>query len=50
MWNGAPGSSTESTPSSADANASTSVKAPSVVACMWAKSITGRTHGSRSAT
>ena len=39
MWNGAPGSSTASAPSSAAANVSTSVNAPSVVACMWAKSI-----------
>jgi hypothetical protein len=38
MWNGAPGSSTSSAPSSAAANGSTSVKAPSLVACMCAKS------------
>ena len=33
--------------SSAAANGSTSVKAPSLVACMWAKSSTGRTQPSR---
>ena len=43
MWNGAPGSITASVASSADANASTSVNAPSLVACMCAKSSTGRT-------
>ncbi len=49
MWNGAPGSSTASTATSASANGSTEVKAPSEVACMWAKSGTGRTHGSAAA-
>ena len=44
MWNGAPGSSTASVASSAAANASTSVNAPSLVACMCAKSSTGRTQ------
>ena len=47
MWNGAPGSSTSSAASSAAANGSTSVNAPSLVACMWAKSSTGRTQPSR---
>jgi len=47
MWNGAPGSSTSSAASSAAAKGSTSVKAPSLVACMWAKSSTGRTQPSR---
>ena len=44
MWNGAPGSSTPSASSSAAANGSRSVNAPSLVACMCAKSITGRTQ------
>src|SRR6266542_2568279 len=43
MWNGAPGSITSSAASRADAKESTSVKAPSLVACMCAKSSTGRT-------
>ena len=43
MWNGAPGSSTASAPASAPANASASRNAPSLVACMCAKSRTGRT-------
>src|SRR3954465_13712149 len=44
MWNGASGSSTASAFASASANGSTVVNAPSEVACMWAKSSTGRTH------
>ena len=44
MWNGAPGSRMPSATSSTPANGSTSVKAPSVTAWRWAKSITGRTH------
>ena len=44
MWNGAPGSSIASAASSAAANGSTSVNAPSLVACMCAKSSTGRTQ------
>ena len=47
MWNGAPGSSTPSASSSASRNGSGSVNAPSDVACMWAKSITGRTQPAR---
>ncbi len=41
MWNGSAGPSTPSALSSTAAKPSTSVKAPSEVACMWAKSITG---------
>ena len=44
MWNGASGSSTSSAASSAVANGSASTYAPSLVACMWAKSRTGRTQ------
>jgi len=44
MWNGLPGSITSSAASSAAVNGSTSVKAPSLVACMCAKSSTGRTQ------
>jgi len=47
MWNGAPGSSTSSAASRASANGSTSVNAPSLVACMCAKSSTGRTQPRR---
>ena len=47
MWNGAPGSSTASAFASASANGSTVVNAPSEVACMCAKSSTGRTQPSR---
>src|SRR4051794_28035143 len=46
-WKGAPGSSTPSAFASASANASTEVSAPSEVACMCAKSTTGRTQPSR---
>jgi len=49
MWNGLPGSITSSTASSAAVNGSTSVKAPSLVACMCAKSRTGRTQPTRDA-
>ena len=49
MWKGAPGSSTASALSSTAAKPSASVKAPSVVACMCAKSITGRTQSRRDA-
>ncbi len=41
MWNGDPGSWTASAASSAAWNGSPSVNAPSLVACMWAKSSTG---------
>ena len=41
------GLDTWSAPSSAAAKGSTFVKAPSLVACMWAKSSTGRTQPSR---
>src|SRR5207247_852117 len=44
MWKGAPGSITASAPSSTSAKTAVSVKAPSVTACRWAKSTTGRTH------
>src|ERR671935_4002 len=47
MWNGAPGSMTASAAASASANGSTLVNAPSDVACMCAKSSTGRTHPHR---
>ena len=43
-WKGAPGSSTSSAPSRISAKASVSVKPPSVTACRWAKSTTGRTQ------
>ena len=49
MWNGAPGSSTASAFASASAKSSTSVYAPSEVACMCAKSSTGRTQSTCSA-
>ena len=49
MWNGSPGPRTSSALSSTAAKPSTSVKAPSEVACMCAKSITGRTHSRREA-
>ena len=44
MWNGEPGSWTASTASSAAWNGSASVNSPSLVACMCAKSSTGRTQ------
>ncbi len=44
MWNGEPGSCTASAASSAAWNGSPSVNAPSLVACMCAKSSTGRTQ------
>src|ERR1044072_8280780 len=47
MWNGAPGSSTASPFASASAKGSTVVNAPSEVACMCAKSSTGRTQPQR---
>jgi hypothetical protein len=47
MWNGASGASTSSAASSASANGSTVVNAPSLVACMCAKSSTGRTQPQR---
>ena len=47
MWNGASGASTESTSSRASRNGSGSTNAPSLVACMCAKSMTGRTQSAR---
>src|SRR4029077_18544794 len=44
MWNGARGGSTTSAASSASRNGSAAVYAPSLVACMCAKSSTGRTQ------
>src|SRR3970040_906627 len=44
MWKGAPGASTSAAAASASANGSTPRNAPSLVACMCAKSRTGRTQ------
>ena len=49
MWNGAPGSITASAFARASTNGSTVRNAPSEVACMCAKSSTGRTQSSRDA-
>ena len=47
MWNGAPGSRTVSARARASRKRSASRNAPSLVACMWAKSTTGRTQPAR---
>ena len=47
MWNGAPSARTPSASSSASRNRSASRNAPSLVACMCAKSTTGRTQPTR---
>ena len=47
MWNGAPRGRTRLAAASTSWNAFTVVNAPSLVACMCAKSITGRTQASR---
>ena len=47
MWNGAPRGRTRFAAARTSWNAFTVVNAPSLVACMCAKSITGRTQGSR---
>src|SRR5437764_8228657 len=44
MWNGTPCCRTPSAAVSAAVKGPTLVKPPSLVACMWAKSITGRTQ------